>query len=142
MAKRSPSIDRAVRIELLRARAAIERESLAHSIASTGRSLAPGNLLKRWLPGLGGGGNLSNLLWQGVSLARRYPFISSTVSALIMGRGKRSRLFRVAGGVLLGWQAFKAWRGMRESGPEQGAAQGRAPDSGGQASRTPTPPLP
>lgn len=140
MAKRSPSIDRAVRIELLRARAAIERESLAHSIASTSRSLTPGNLLKRWLPGLGGSGNLSNLLWQGVSLARRYPFISSTVSALIMGRGKRSRLFRVAGGVLLGWQAFKAWRGTRESGPEQGDA-GPAP-GGSQASRTPTPPLP
>jgi len=118
MARSSPAIDRAVRIELLRARAAIERESLAHSIASASRSLQPGNLFKRWLPGLSRG-NLSQLVWQGVSLARRYPFISSTVSALLMGRGKRSRLLRLAGGALLGWQAFKAWRGSR---PDDGAA--------------------
>lgn len=116
MANRSSSIDRAVRIELLRARAAIERESLAHDIASASRSLQPRNLVKRWLPGLSGG-NLSGLVWQGVALARRYPFISSTVSALIMGRGKRSRLLRLAGGALLGWQALRAWRGSRQDEP-------------------------
>ena len=110
----SPAVDRAVRIELLRARAALERESLAHDIAAAGRSLEPANLLKRWLPGLAKG-NVSRLLWQGVSLARRYPFISSTLSALIMGRGKRSRLLRLAGGALLGWQVFKGWRDSRSS---------------------------
>jgi len=116
--KPSPAVDRAVRIELLRARAAIERESLAHDIASASRALEPRNLLKRWLPGLARG-NLSSLVWQGVSLARRYPFISSTVSALVMGRrGKRSRLLRLAGGALLGWQVFKAWRDTR--GPDTG----------------------
>ncbi|HYG42947.1 MAG TPA: hypothetical protein VEA17_08500 [Bordetella sp.] len=114
MAKPSPAIDRAVRIELLRARAAIERESLAQDIASAGRSLEPRNLVRRWLPGFAGG-NLSNLVWQGVALARRYPFISSTVSALIMGRGKRSRLLRLGGGALLGWQLFKAWRDSRHT---------------------------
>lgn len=113
MAKTSSAIDRAVRIELLRARAAIERESLAHDIATASRSLQPRNLVKRWLPAVGRS-NLSGLLWQGVSLARRYPFISSTVSALIMGRGKRSRLLRLAGGALLGWQALKAWRNSRD----------------------------
>lgn len=120
MAKSSPSIDRAVRIELLRARAAIERESLAHDIASASRSLQPRNLVKRWLPGFNRG-NVTSLIWQGVALARRYPFISSTVSALIMGRGKRSRLLRLGGGALLGWQAFKAWRDSRdrESTPPQ-----------------------
>jgi len=112
--KRSQAVDRAVRIELLRARAAIERESLAYDIASASRSLEPRNLLKRWLPGLARG-NVSQLLWQGVSLARRYPFISSTVSALIMGRGKRSRLLRLAGGALLGWQVYKAWRGTSDA---------------------------
>lgn len=114
MAKSSPAIDRAVRIELLRARAAIERESLAHSLASASRALEPGNLFKRWLPGLSGG-NLSHLLWRGFALARRYPFISSTVSALVMGRGKRSRLLRLVGGALLGWKAFQAWRGSRDT---------------------------
>src|SRR5690606_36941071 len=84
MANRSSSLPRAERIDRLRARPAIERESLAHDIASASRSLQPRNLVKRWLPGLSGG-NLSGLVWQGVALARRYPFISSTVSALIMG---------------------------------------------------------
>ncbi|MBO9355007.1 hypothetical protein GG851_13505 [Bordetella petrii] len=118
MAKMSPAIDRAVRIELLRARAAIERESLAHDIAAASRSLEPRNLVKRWLPGLARG-NLSGLVWQGVALARRYPFISSTLSALLMGRGKRSRLLRLAGGALLGWQVFKAWRGSPDTGPAE-----------------------
>lgn len=113
MAK-STEIDRAVRIELLRARAALERESLAHDIALTTRSLTPGNLLKRWLPGAARG-NLSSLLFRGFTLARRYPFISSTLSAVVMGRGKRAGLFKLAGGALLGWQAFKAWRGARAS---------------------------
>lgn len=114
MAKPTTAVDRAVRIELLRARAALERESLAHDIVSTTRSLRPGNLVKRWLPSLTQG-NLSKLLWQGFTLARRYPFVSSTLSALVMGRGKRSGLIKLAGGALLGWQAFKAWRDSRET---------------------------
>ena len=114
MAKPTTTVDRAVRIELLRARAALERESLAQDIASTTRSLKPGNLLKRWIPSLAKG-NLSKLAWQGFTLARRYPFISSTLSALVMGRGKRAGLLKLAGGALLGWQAFKAWRDTRGS---------------------------
>lgn len=116
MAKPDSAVDRAVRIELLRARAALERESLAQDIAATTHSFKPGNLLKRWLPGLTAG-NLSKLAWQGFTLARRYPFISSTVSALVMGRGKRAGFLKLAGGALLGWQAFKAWRGSR--GPDE-----------------------
>lgn len=114
MTKPTTAIDRAVRIELLRARAALERESLAQDLAATTRSLKPGNLIKRWLPSLAQG-NLTKLLWQGFTLARRYPFVSSTLSAVVMGRGKRSGLIKLAGGALLGWQAFKAWRGSRDS---------------------------
>ncbi|CAM4083270.1 hypothetical protein [Bordetella tumulicola] len=112
MAKSPTAMDRAVRIELLRARAALERESLAQDIAAASRSVRPGSLLKRWLPSLAKG-NVSRLMWQGFTLARRYPFVSSTLSALIMGRGKRAGLFKLAGGALLGWQAFKAWRGSK-----------------------------
>lgn len=116
MSKSSSTIDRTVRIELLRARAALERESLAHDIASTTRSFKPGNLVKQWLPSFARG-NMSGLIWQGITLARRYPIVSSTLSAVVMGRGKRARLFKLAGGALLGWQAFKAWRAMRDSSP-------------------------
>lgn len=129
MPNRSPAVDRAVRIELLRARAALERESLVHSIAAAGQALAPAALLRRYVPRLGAG-NASRLLWQAVSLARRYPFISSTLSALIMGRGgKRSRLLRLVGGALLGWQVLKAWRthAGRDAGHADGGRAGRTP---------------
>ena len=130
------AVDRAVRIELLRARAALEREALAQDIASTTRSLKPRNLVKRWLPSLAHG-NLTKLAWQGFTLARRYPFVSSTLSALVMGRGKRSGLIKLAGGAFLGWQAFKAWRDARGSAShdddvedERSLSDKRSPDTG------------
>lgn len=113
MAKSTKDIDRAVRIELLRARSAIEREALVQDIASTTTSLKPGNLIKRLLPSVTQG-NVSNLLWQGVSLARRYPFVSSTLSAWVMGRGKRAGFVKLASGALLGWQVFSAWRNAKK----------------------------
>jgi len=114
MAKSTKEIDRAVRIELLRARAAIERESLVQDIVETTSSLKPGNLIKRLLPSMTQG-NVSNILWQGISLARRYPFVSSTLSAWVMGRGKRAGLAKLAGGAFLGWQAFSAWRNAKKA---------------------------
>ncbi|WP_088142286.1 hypothetical protein [Achromobacter xylosoxidans] len=115
MTKRSPTVDRAVRIELLRARAAIERESLAQSIASTGRKLEPAALFKSLLPGLASGG-ASRWALQAISLAKRYPIVSSSLSAMIMRGGKRSKLLKIAGVGLIGWQLFKAWQGSRHDG--------------------------
>lgn len=113
MSKRSPTIDRAVRIELLRARAAIERESLAQSIVSTGHKLEPAALIRGLLPGLASGG-ASRWALQALSLARRYPIVSSSLSALFMRGGKRSKLFKLAGGAFVGWQLFKVWQGTRQ----------------------------
>ncbi|KRC78456.1 hypothetical protein D3C87_842410 [compost metagenome] len=113
MRKRSPTIDRAVRIELLRARAAIERESLAQSIVSTGRKLEPAALIRGMLPGLASGG-ASRWALQAISLARRYPIVSSSLSAMFMRGGKRSKLLKIAGGAFVGWQLFKTWQGMRQ----------------------------
>ncbi|PND32570.1 hypothetical protein C1I89_16020 [Achromobacter pulmonis] len=119
MAKRSPSVDRAVRIELLRARAAIERESLAQSIASAGRRLEPSALLRGLLPSLASS-SASRWALQAISLARRYPLVSSSLSAMVMRGGKRSRLLKIAGGAFVGWQLFKAWRGARQDGGRDG----------------------
>lgn len=113
MTKRSPDVDRAVRIELLRARAAIERESLAQGIVSAGRKLEPAALFKSMLPGLSSGG-ASRWAMQAIGLARRYPLISSSVSALFMRGGKKSRLLKLAGGALVGWQLFKLWQDSRQ----------------------------
>ena len=112
MTKRSPTVDRAVRIELLRARAAIERESLAQSIASAGRKLEPAALLKGLLPSLASG-SASRWALQAISLARRYPIVSSSLSAMVMRGGKRSKLLKIAGGAFVGWQLFRAWQNSR-----------------------------
>ena len=115
MTKRSPSIDRAVRIELLRARA-IERESLAQGIASAGRKLEPASLIKGLLPGLASS-NASRWALRAIGLARRYPLVSSSLSAMFMRGGKRC-LLKVAAGALVGWQLWKTWQ----------EASGKAPD--------------
>lgn len=108
MSRRSQVMDRAVRIELLRARAAIERETLAESIVQAGRALAPATLASQILPSLAGR-KTGKLLWQAFGLARRYPLISSSVSALIMG-GKRGRMFKLLASSLAGWQLWTTWQ--------------------------------
>ncbi|CAB3719916.1 MULTISPECIES: hypothetical protein [Achromobacter] len=113
MSKRSPTVDRAVRIELLRARAAIERESLAQNIVSAGRRLEPSALIRGMLPGLASGG-ASRWALQAITMARRYPIISSSLSAMFMRGGKRGKLLKLAGGAFVGWQLLKAWRGARQ----------------------------
>ena len=115
---RSPSIDRAVRIELLRARAAIERESLAQGIASAGRKLEPASLLKSLLPGLASS-NASRWALQAIGLARRYPLVSSSLSAMFMRGGKRFRLLKVAAGALVGWQLWKTWQEASGKDPDE-----------------------
>jgi len=116
MSRISPAVERQVRIEMLRARAAIEREALAQRILEAGHALAPANLVRGLVPGLGRGlgrgrGSASSLIWQAVSLARRYPIVSSTLSTLFLGGGKRRGLLKLAGAGLAGWQLYKAWRG-------------------------------
>jgi|LNAP01.1.fsa_nt_gb hypothetical protein len=115
MSKRSPTVDRAVRIELLRARAAIERESLAQGIISTGRRLEPSSIIRGLLPRLASGG-ASRWALQAITLARRYPLVSSSLSTLLMRGGKRFKLLKVAGGALVGWQLYKLWQSSKEDG--------------------------
>lgn len=113
MTKRSPTVDRAVRIELLRARAAIERESLAQSIVSTGHKLEPASIIRGLLPRLASGG-ASRWALQAITMVRRYPLVSSSLSTLFMRGGKRSKLLKIAGGALVGWQVYKLWQSSRD----------------------------
>ncbi|OZI71080.1 hypothetical protein [Bordetella genomosp. 12] len=106
--RQSPAVERQVRIELLRARAAIERESLAQSIAETGQALEPANLVRGLLPKLTRG-NTSQWVLQAYNIARRYPIVSSAASAMFMGGGKRLGLLRWAGIGLAGWQLARTW---------------------------------
>lgn len=120
MARISPAVERQVRIEMLRARATLERETLAQRLIETGHGLEPSNLLRSLLPaGLRGGGRGgkagggSSTLWQVVSLARRFPMVTSTLSSFVLGAAKgRGGILKVAGMGLAGYQLYKAWRGI------------------------------
>ena len=102
----------------VRARAAIERESLAQGIASAGRKLEPASLLKSLLPGLASS-NASRWALQAIGLARRYPLVSSSLSAMFMRGGKRFRLLKVAAGALVGWQLWKTWQEASGKDPDE-----------------------
>ncbi len=109
MTRHSATVDRQVRIELLRARAALEREALAQNLAETGRALEPRNLVRNLLPGKG---DTSQWVLQAYNLARRYPIIGSAASALVMG-GKRSGLLRWAGLAFTAWQTLRFFQSSR-----------------------------
>jgi len=120
MQKISPEVDRAVRLELLRARAAVERESLAHSLADVTVSMSPSHLVKGLLPGLAGGGNSSKLAWQAFSMLRRHPMVLSSISAILLGGNKRSRLLKLGTGAVVAWQVYRAWRTRQEAEASSG----------------------
>ena len=112
-----PSTARCASSCCARARA-IERESLAQGIASAGRKLEPASLLKSLLPGLASS-NASRWALQAIGLARRYPLVSSSLSAMFMRGGKRFRLLKVAAGALVGWQLWKTWQEASGKDPDE-----------------------
>jgi len=105
--------DRAVRIELLRARAAIERQSVAHSIQDLGQSLTPRGILDAVLPSRASGKRRppSQLLLQAFSMTRRYPMVLSLGSALLSGAARRKlRWWKLAAGAVVAWQMSRNLR--------------------------------
>ena len=116
MSKGMSAKDRALKIELARVRAALERQSLVRSARDVGADLRPGALLRGVLPSSGGGSSVSHWLAQAVSLTRRYPLLTSGVTALLSGRGKRRRLLRIAGGLLLSLGMAKVTKSRKDTG--------------------------
>jgi len=102
---------RHARIEFLRARAAYEREALSFHTSQLGRELSP----KRWLGRLLHSDRestprtrlgVAGLLGQGFSLASQYPYVTATLSSLLVG--KRWRWIRWLGVGFAVWQAASA----------------------------------
>ncbi|VFR23157.1 hypothetical protein ANDO1_3243 [plant metagenome] len=109
-------LDRTVRIELLRARAALEREALAANVAEVGRSLGPLALLSGATRSRGG-----SLLMQGIGMLRQYPFLLSSLTALFArGAAASGGVARGAGRAVkwgslgvIAWQAWRLWLGAQ-----------------------------
>jgi len=123
---RHPAVDRAVRIELLRARAALEREALCHRASQFGSSIGRmGDTLRpvALLSGLFRGRSAPQLFLRMAGLAGRYPVLTSTLSAWMMGR-RRSRLLKAASAALVAWQLYGAWR--KRAGDRPAEDDGRA----------------
>lgn len=106
--------ERAIRIELAQARAALERRRLRRSGCRLADDLQPANLARGLMPQFGRGGSsfsVSDLVGRAVRLTQRYPMLLSGVSSLVPILGRRSRLMRLAGGVLLAWKFLKGRKG-------------------------------
>ncbi|MBV6304711.1 hypothetical protein KVP10_07425 [Candidimonas humi] len=111
MNKRASRSPQELRIEILRARAALERQALRRHVAQVGAALRPSALLQAALPRLLPGSGRSWLA-EGLSLARRYPLVVSLASALLAGKRRGRAWVRLGAGLLLGLQALRT----RESG--------------------------
>lgn len=106
MSARSRRSQQELRIELLRARAALERQALRRHVKEVGASLRPAALLQAALPRLfrrGGAGWLA----EGLLLTRRYPLLLSVISALLTSRRRSRNWLRLCAGLLLGLQALR-----------------------------------
>lgn len=106
MSKRySVAVERAVQIELLKAQADLQRQTLAVYSQNLVASLNPGQHMESLL-----GGSKTDLLRQGVSLVSRYPFLLSLASNAFASRRGRRLLgigIGVAGAASLGWLVIK-----------------------------------
>lgn len=98
--------ERAVKIELLRARSALERQSLVRGARNLGDALRPRSLLHSFFPRLSSR-SPAGWVYQAFTLTRRYPLLASSVSTVLSGVGKRRRWWRLAAGLLLSLQVAR-----------------------------------
>lgn len=106
---RSPvRTDRLLKIELLRARAELERQTVRHAARELSGRITPSSVFSEFMPGLSARSAFS-WLGQLPLLTRRYPFLTSALTALISGAG-RQRWIKVGLGALAAWQLVRARR--------------------------------
>ncbi len=112
MAK-SPAVERAVRIELLRAKAALEREILVERIVDAGESLRPRALLSSVWPAVASSKG-PGIAMSALTLLRKYPVVGSSLSAMALRGGKKLGWLKAAGGLWLGWRILTAMRDAKQ----------------------------
>jgi len=94
--KHNAEFERAVRIEMLRAKAALERQHIAYQASVMAAQLDPTQLVANLLPG-----KASAWVSRGLGLVTRYPYILSTVLS--------NRRFKAVRWVSLAALAVGAW---------------------------------
>ena len=109
MKKSMSPADRAMQIELVRARAALERQSLGRNVSELTQSLKPSALIASFFPKRSSR-KPTDLLQKAFMLTRQYPLLASAASALFTRVGKRRRLWRIGAGLLLSWQVARAMK--------------------------------
>lgn len=112
---------REARIELLRAKAAVERQSVLYNAAVIRNSLTPAGIAKSLLPRrltrARKSASSSGWLLEGFRVARRYPFLISGASAVLTRLGLKRGRWAALGGVaavLLAWQMKRNMAGGHE----------------------------
>lgn len=104
MSRRNKELDAEIRVELLRARAAIERDDLRKSVQQFNEKIQPSSIVSSLVGAgrsslLGGWGNLL------FSASTRYPLLLSLFSSMLGGvGGKKLKTGAVA---LIGWKLFR-----------------------------------
>lgn len=104
--KPGTSKDRALQIELLRTRAALERQSLQRGVRQLGQGLSPGHLVQNLMPAISTR-SVANWGLQLLTLSRRYPLLISTASTGLSLLGRRGRWIKLLAGAALGWQLLR-----------------------------------
>ena len=97
--KHNAEFERAVRIEMLRAKAALERQHIAHQAQTMAMGLDPSRLLTNLLPG-----KTSAWVSRGLGLVTRYPYLLTTV--LSNRRFKAVRWMSLAALAVGAWAMF------------------------------------
>ena len=108
MRTREKHLDREIRIELLRAQAAVERGELCRQLCSLNENLRPPNLFSSF-SGYGQGSTIGRLVRLLTSSSTRYPMLISLVSAVAGGVGGKGMKLGAVG--LLMWRVARVFMG-------------------------------
>ena len=121
MSKPSPKLQRQVRIEVLRAQAALEREQLCIATRQLRSSLEPGHvvdglkqqIVNSWSGLLGGGSSTGSWLRFLFSSGQRYPILLSSASALL-GTVLGKKRWRFGAMAMAAWRLFGAYKSISQ----------------------------
>lgn len=121
MSKPNSHLERQVRIELLRARAAVERQEMCLLTRQIGQSLQPehifdlfkGQLSKSFSSNFGSHTKTGHWLDFLLSFGKRYPLLVSGASALA-GSVMSKKKWRLGALALTSWRLFNAYQSMQK----------------------------